>query len=145
MQRPSKDSPPTVSLAFVPSRRALALLVPLGAASLGAALYLRYGIIQNTPIGLACDAGEESLTCTIRFAFIRLFAPGIFGWTALTAALVQLWRPNIIAFAVGLIAACFGIVLYNTRLSALAVALLVLSLARLQRSAKPGARQGRAG
>jgi hypothetical protein len=59
-----------------------------------------------------------------------------FGWTALVAALLQLWRPNVVVFGIGLISASFGLVLYNTRLSALAVALLVLSLAR----ARPGAR-----
>jgi len=39
------------------------------------ALYLRYDIIQNTPIGLACEAGEQSLICTVRLAAIHLFFP----------------------------------------------------------------------
>lgn len=130
MQR-SSDSPPQGRfLTFAPSRRVLAVIIPLAGAALGLALYLRYGIIQNGPIGLACDAGEQSSTCTVRATLITLFVRGVFGWTALIAALVQLWRPNRFAFGIGLIAACFGLVLYNTRLSALAVALLVLSLAR---------------
>ena len=49
---------------------------------------------------------------------------------AVAAALLQLWRPNVIVFGIGLISAAFGLVLYNTRLSALAVALLLLSFAR---------------
>ena len=109
---------------------------PLVAAAVGLALYLRYGIIQNTPIGLACEAGEQSLTCAARLAAIHLFVRSIFGWTAVVAALLQLWRPNVVVFGIGLISASFGLVLYNTRLSALAVALLVLSLAR----ARPVAR-----
>jgi hypothetical protein len=39
-------------------------------------------------------------------------------------------RPSIVLFAVALAASAFGIVLYNVPLSALAVALLILSLAR---------------
>ncbi len=132
MQRPSEQPTRQPIATFAPSPRALAIVLPLAAAALGGALYLRYGIIQNTPLGLACEAGEESAICTVRLVFIRMFEPGLFGWTALVAALVQLWRPNTIAFAIGLIAASFGIVLYNTRLSALAIALLVLSLARMR-------------
>ena len=55
---------------------------------------------------------------------------GRFGWVALIAAGVQLWRPHVVAFATGLVFALLGLVLYNTRASALAIALLVLSLAR---------------
>jgi hypothetical protein len=133
MQRPSKTPLKALSHTFAPPLRALTVILPLAAGALVSALYLRYGIIQNTPIGLACEAGEESVTCTLRLAVIHLFARGLFGWTALIAALIQLWRPNTLAFSIGLITACFGLVLYNTRLSALAVALLVLSLARVRR------------
>ena len=106
------------------------MLALLGLAALGLALFLRYGLIQNTPIGLACEAGEDSFTCTVRLAVILLFVRNAFGWTALAAAIVQLVRPNRIAFGIGLVAAALGLVLYNLRLSALAVALLMLSLAR---------------
>ena len=121
---------------FLPSRRALLMIVPLSAASVLAALYIRYFIIQNTPIGLACEAGEQSLVCTIRLATILLFVRGSFGWTAVAAALMQLCRPNVVTFGIGLVAASFGLVLYNTRLSALAVALLLLSLARARFGAR---------
>src|SRR4029077_20979729 len=100
------------------------------------ALYLRYDIIQNTPIGLACEAGEQSLTCMVRLAPVHLFVQSLFLWAAVGAALLQLWRPNVVAFGIGLLSASFGLVLYNTRLSALAVALLVLSLARARRGAR---------
>jgi hypothetical protein len=115
---------------FIPSRRTIVVLAVLSVAALGAALFLRYGIIQNTPIGLACEAGEASFTCKLRLVVIIMFVQECFGWTALIAALVQLWRPNSITLGVGLVFALLGLVLYNTRVSALAVTLLVLSFAR---------------
>jgi hypothetical protein len=129
MTSEKEDEAPGRAL-FLPSRRAWTLFAVLGLAALGAALFLRYGIIQNTPIGLACEGGEESLTCKVRLTAILMFIQGTFGWIAMIAAGVQLWRPNRVAFAVGLVAALLGLVLYNTRASALAAALLVLSLAR---------------
>jgi hypothetical protein len=136
MQRESRARPDLSLNLFKPSARAVLILSSLVVGAVGLALYLRYGIIQNTPIGLACEAGEQSLTCAARLAAIHLFVRSIFGGTALVAALLQLWRPNVVAFGIGLLSASFGLILYNTRLSALAVALLVLSLAR----ARPGAR-----
>ena len=52
------------------------------------------------------------------------------GIAALAAALFNLCRPSLAPFAIALIAGGAGIVLYNTLLSALAVAALILSLAR---------------
>ena len=115
---------------FMPSLREAAVIVAAVMGALGAAFYLRYGIIQNTPIGLACEAGEKSLICTVRLQVIFLFIRDVFGWTAIVAATIQLLRPNVWAFGPGLVSAAMGLVLYNTRLSALAVALLLLSLAR---------------
>jgi len=115
---------------FRPSKRAALLFAILGLAAVSTALFLRYGIIQNTPIGLACEAGEDSLTCKVRLAVILMFIQDCFGWTALIAAGVQLWRPNSVALGVGLVFALLGLVLYNTRASALAITLLVLSFAR---------------
>jgi len=115
---------------FRPSLRATLILVPLVIGALSLALFLRYGIIQNTAIGLGCEGGEESFTCTVRLATILMFTWDVFGLVAVAAALVQLWRPNTIAFGIGVVFAALGLVLYNTRLSAFAVALLVISLAR---------------
>ena len=115
---------------FLPSRRAASILAMLGVVALGTALYLRYAIIQNSAIGVACEAGEASFTCKLRLAVILMFVQDCFGWVAMIAAGVQLWRPNIVAFGTGVVFALLGLVLYNTRASALAIALLVLSLAR---------------
>jgi hypothetical protein len=115
---------------FLPSKRTTIILTLLGVAALGTALFLRYGIIQNTPIGLACEASENSFTCKLRLAVILMFIQDCFGWTAMIAAGVQLWRPNSVALGVGIVFGLLGLVLYNTRASALAITLLVLSFAR---------------
>lgn len=115
---------------FLPSKRAAGLISAVGPAALGAALFLRYFIVQDTELGVACEAGEESSTCAVRLAVIMLFMRGVFGWVALMAAVLNLWRPNSILFGTGIVFALLGLVLYNTRVAALAVALLVLSLAR---------------
>jgi hypothetical protein len=126
----SADPEAQAARLFLPSKRAAAILTLLGIAALGAALYLRYAIIQNSAIGVACEAGEASFSCKARLVVIFMFVQDCFGWTAMIAAGVQLWRPNIVAFGTGLVFALLGLVLYNTRASALAVTLLVLSLAR---------------
>src|SRR5215475_5125086 len=100
MQRESPVRPDLSLALFKPSARAALTLGPLVAAAVGLALYLRYGVIQYTPIGLACEAGEESLTCMVRIAAIYLFVRSIFGWTAVIAALLQLWRPNVVTFGI---------------------------------------------
>jgi hypothetical protein len=115
---------------FVPSKRDAAVLAMLALAALALALFFRHAVIENTPLALSCEAGEESLTCHVRLAVILLFMWNVFGVVAMVAAAIQLWRPNVTAFGIGLVFALLGLVLYNTRLSGLALALLVLSLAR---------------
>jgi Na+/H+ antiporter NhaD/arsenite permease-like protein len=123
----SQAAAPTL---FLPTRRAAAIVAGLGLATLGAALWLRYGVVQDSEIGVACEEGERSLLCTVRLAVILLFVRGVFGWVALVAASINLWRPHAVLFGIGVVFALAGLVLYNTRVAALAVPLLVLSLAR---------------
>ena len=106
------------------------MLVPVALIAFGAAFYMRYGVIQNTPTGLVCDAGLASLLCRTRSATIAIYQYGGFGALALVAAVINLWRPHVVLLVIGMIAAALGIVLYNVVLSGLAVALLILSLAR---------------
>jgi hypothetical protein len=115
---------------FVPSKTDAAVLATLALAALALALFFRYAVIENTPLALSCEAGEGSLTCHVRLAVILLFTWNVFGVVAMVAAAIQTWRPNVTAFGIGLVFAMLGLGLYNTRLSALAIALLVLSLAR---------------
>lgn len=115
---------------FLPSPRATLWLMLIGFCSLGYALYLRYLAIEQSSVGLACDAGLATWLCAARKTATALFTYSVFGGIALAAAVLHMLRPSIVLFAVALAAAGFGIVLYNVALSAFAVALLVLSLAR---------------
>ena len=61
---------------------------------------------------------------------IALYSHSVFGWVALVAAVLNLLRPSLVLVTVALAAAGFGLVLHNADLSGLAVAFLILSLAR---------------
>jgi hypothetical protein len=115
---------------FRPSARQLRAIIPAGLLAFGCAFYMRYGVIQDTPTGLACDAGLPTLLCRTRSATIVAYQYGGFGTLALVAATINLVRPRQGFFVLGMIAAALGIVLYNVVLSGLAVALLIVSFAR---------------
>src|SRR5512139_3477179 len=115
---------------FLPSARATNYLLIVGFCSIGYALYLRYLAIEQSTVGLACDAGLNTLLCFTRRSAIILFEHTVFGWAALVVAALNLLRPSLMLFAVALALACFGIVLYNIALSSLAFGLLALSFAR---------------
>ena len=112
-----------------PARQTL-WLVAIGLASLGYALYLRYLVIENVPIGLACDGGAQTLTCLSRKVGLAFDENGVYGWVAAGAAILTFIRPSVFWFAIALAAAALGVVLHNAGLAGFAVALLILSLAR---------------
>jgi hypothetical protein len=116
---------------FLPSARATNGLLIVGFASIGYALYLRYTALEQSSVGLACDAGLNTWLCTSRRIVTALFQYSAFGIGALALATLNLLRPSLVLFAVALSLACLGIVLYNVNLSALAAGLLILSLGRL--------------
>ena len=111
-----------------------ACLAAITVAALTYGFYLRYQVIEQSAIGIACDggtgAGGATWLCASRRTTIALFTPQVFGIVALGAALLNLLRPSVVFWAIALLAGGAGIVLYNTALSALAVGLLILSLAR---------------
>ncbi|MEA2993608.1 MAG: hypothetical protein QOD40_2528 [Alphaproteobacteria bacterium] len=115
---------------FLPTARQTNGLLAIGFVSVGYALYLRYLAIEPSTVGLACEAGLNTWLCLIRKTAISLFSHSVFGMIALGVSVLNLVRPSIVLFAIALAAAGAGIVLYNVTLSALAVALLILSLAR---------------
>src|ERR1700731_4656598 len=104
---------PSASGLSRPTRRQWAAVIPVGLLALGCAFYMRYGVIQDTPTGLACDAGLPTLLCGLRKATIVTYQLGGFGGLALVAAAINLWRPRAVLFVVGMAAAALGIVLYN--------------------------------
>ncbi len=115
---------------YRPTVRQALSLAAIAVAALGYGFFMRYQAIEQSAVGIACDSGEWSWLCANRRTVIALFNPQVFGLVALGAALLHVLRPSFIPFAVALLAAGVGIVLYNAALSSLAVALLLLSLAR---------------
>jgi hypothetical protein len=115
---------------FAPSARQLNVIIPVGLIVLGYALYMRYLVIQQTSVGLACDGGLATSLCTMRKVVIGLHQHGVFGTLAAGAAILNLIRPSVALFSIGMVFAALGVVLYNVELSALAAALLIMSFAR---------------
>jgi hypothetical protein len=122
--------PPASRPLFAPTARQTNWLIVLGFAALGYALYLRYLAIELSSVGLACQGGLQTWLCSTRALVMTLFNNSVFGWVSLGAAIVNLMRPTLAVFALGLVATAFGVVLYNVGLSGLAAALLILSFAR---------------
>jgi hypothetical protein len=102
----------------------------VGFLSVGYALYLRYLAIELSTVSLACDGGLQTLLCKSRSLATYLFRNSVFGIAAVIIATLHVMRPSIVLLTAGLIAAGFGIVLYNVGLSGLALGLLILGFAR---------------
>ena len=115
---------------FQPTPRETNALIALGAGALGYALYVRLMVIDAQPVEAACAQGIARAVCSLRKVTVELQELKLFGGVALLAAVIHLYRPRLVFFAVGLIASIFGLVLYNNVLAALAVALLIMSFAR---------------
>ena len=115
---------------FLPTPSQTIVLAALASASLGHALFVRYYAIEQTSVALACQAGAETMICMSSRLLLALHIPPSLGIAALVAALLNLVRPSVVLFGAALVAAGHGLVIYNTALSALAIAILVLSLAR---------------
>lgn len=105
-------------------------LLIVGFMTVGYALYLRYMAIEFSPVALACDAGLPTMLCKTRLLVTSLFGNSVFGIVALIIAALHIVRPSIVLLTGGLIAAGFGIVLYNIGLSGIAIGLLILGFAR---------------
>jgi hypothetical protein len=115
---------------FFPSAREWNVLIAVGLLSLGYALYLRYIVIEQAWVALSCQDGAITWICLSRNAAIALFKNWVFAAVALGAAGLNLIRPSLVLFAIAMVAAAFGIVLYNIGPAGLAAALLILSFAR---------------
>jgi len=105
-------------------------LLVVGFTSVGYAIYLRYMAIELSSVALACDAGLPTMLCKTRLLMTSLFKSSVFGIAAVAIALLNLMRPSIVLITGGLVAASFGIVLYNIGLSGVAIGLLILGFAR---------------
>ncbi len=130
MSDSNSDIPPQEPRLFRPSATSLNWVITIGFLALGYAIYLRYLVIEQTQIGLACDGGLRTWLCLSRTVVQVLFENEVFGWVSLGAAVLALIRPTLPLFTIGLAASAFGIVLHNAGLSGLAAALLILCFAR---------------
>jgi hypothetical protein len=124
------DSPRQEPRLFRPSAASLNWIITIGFVALGYAIYLRYLVIEQTQIGLACDGGLKTWLCLSRTVASAFFENEVFGWISLGAAALALIRPTLTLFTIGLAASAFGIVLHNAGLSGFAAALLILCFAR---------------
>jgi hypothetical protein len=115
---------------FLPTARQANWLLIVAFVAVGEALYVRYMAIENLNVELACQGGLKTWLCGVFHVSIALYNHYVFGAVALAAALLNLIRPSIVLIAVALAAGGFGIALHNPELSALAAAVLILSLAR---------------
>jgi len=115
---------------FLPTARQANWLLIIAFLSVGQALYLRYMAIENPNVELTCQAGLKTWLCSAFHVSIALYNHYVFGAVALAAALLNLMRPSLVLVAIALAAGGFGIVLHDPELSALAAAVLILSLAR---------------
>ena len=115
---------------FLPNAAQINFLLIVGFLAVGEAMYLRFTAVENSNVALACQAGLNTWLCSSYRLSVVLFNHQVFGAVALAVALLNLIRPSLVLCAVALAAAGFGIVLHDTDLSALAVGVLILSLAR---------------
>ena len=102
----------------------------VGFLTIGYALYLRFMAIEFTQVRLECEGGLQTMLCKTRILMTYLFKSYVFGIVAMIVAVLHVIRPSIVTLTVGLVAACFGIVLYNIGLSGVALGLLILGFAR---------------
>jgi len=117
---------------FLPTARQTNVLLIIGFLAVGYAMYLRYLVIQQPSVGLACDAGLQTWLCTTRRIVTVLFQHSVFGWVSLAIAALHFIRPSLVLLAAGIAVAGLGVVLYNVGLAAAAVAILILAFARPQ-------------
>src|SRR5204862_7002063 len=102
-----------MSRLFFPTARQWNVLIALGLFALGYALYLRYIGIEQAWVALSCQDGATTWICISRNAAIVLCKNWVFGALALGAAAVNLIRPSLVLFAIAMVAAAFGVVLYT--------------------------------
>jgi hypothetical protein len=115
---------------FRPRLRTTIALAAVAAAALGAAIYMRYWVVEPASVGLVCDKGAMTTICVTRRVFVGIFTWNGFGGAALVATALALLRPSSLLVGAALLFGLIGVVNYNTQLSALALALLPLVLAR---------------
>ena len=89
---------------YRPTKRQAACLAAIAVAALGYGFVMRYRVIEQSAVGIACDGGGANWLCANRRTAIALFTPQAFGIVALGAALLNLFRPSVVFWALALLA-----------------------------------------
>jgi hypothetical protein len=116
--------------AFRPGLRLVATAVAAFAAAFALAAAARYGLIENTPLGHAREAGEASFRCTVRTAINEGFRTDVPGFLAAAAALWLLWRPSAVPLIATAVLAGLSLQLFNAWPAGLALVLAAFATAR---------------
>ena len=89
---------------FLPTARQTNWLLIVAFLALGEAMYLRYHVMENSTVSLACQGGLATWLCDA-FRLVNVLYPyQVFGGVALAAALLHLLRPSIVLATVALAA-----------------------------------------
>lgn len=99
-------------------------------AALGGGLYVRYGLIESTSVGLMCQGIEPAWFCTPRLLLIEFNFINGWSWAAMASGLLAVllgWRW---AIAVGIITGSAGLVLYNAGPAGVGLLLALMRLVR---------------
>lgn len=115
---------------YTPKPAGALLLITLAGLALLSAAALRWWAIEASDFARACGIAGHTLGCGVRRTALTFTHHDLFGGSALVLAALHLVRPGLMLAGLSLIAACCGLMLYNVSLSALALTLLALSLAR---------------
>lgn len=115
---------------FSPSRSSVAAGVAAFVVAAAVAVGARYGLVDNTLIGQACEAGEQSLRCEVRLAIHDGFRSMVPGFAAIAAGLWCLWRPTVAKLLLTVTLAGLCLFLFNAWPAGLALTLVLVSLGR---------------
>ncbi len=124
----------TEPVPFSTQLRRYAPWIVLALISLSTGLYLRYGLIESTPIGLMCQGtipgADPAWFCAPRLWVIQFNYWNGWSWAALTGGVLALlfgWRA---AIALGIAAGAAGLVLYNAGPAGFGLLLALMRLVR---------------
>ncbi|MDO4905101.1 MAG: hypothetical protein Q4A16_06080 [Lautropia sp.] len=104
------------------------LLYP--AIALTIALLLRYQVVENTGIALACDVSPWEGLCAGRTALVLSFANQELGWIALAIGVAATLLRHRLLGQLALAGGLLGLILYSYEPAALAALLGLLVIAR---------------
>lgn len=104
------------------------LLAAVGAYAAAAAV--RYGLMEAPQFVGRCAGQTGDTLCTLRSTLGLLIHFGVFGWLGLLAAIAAVATANTALRIVAVVLATVGLVLYNANLGIVAIAVVMIAIAR---------------